>query len=634
MVDGRFARKGTDVFLNRHARPAVIRPTSAGVLPVSLMLTGLAAALCASASTAIAEPRHAIAMHGQPLYPRDFKAFAYIDPSAPKSGRITYGVQGSFDSLNPFIPKGDASRGLRDGGHENYVFEGMMVRGQDEAFTLYCLICATVEVPPDRSWVEFKIRPEAAFSDGTPLTSADVAHSFQLLRENGRPNVTIPYKKVDRVETPDSATVRFVFKDGGDRELALIMGSMPILPKHKVSAEDFPKTTLVAPTGSGPYVVATVDPGARLVLKRNPNYWGRDLSVNRGLNNYDEIRFEYYRSENALFEAFKAGLVDVLPEADPSRWSTRYDFPAVADGRVVKDIIPTALPKGMYGFVFNTRRPVFSDIRVREALASLFDFEWVNKNLYFGLYRRSGSYFEGSELSSLGRPADATERGLLAAYPDAVRTDVMDGRWKPTGTDGSGRDRAVLKAAIDLLATAGWKLDNGAMRNAAGEAMQFELIIQSPDQERVALAYQRTLKQIGVEASVRALDSSQYQRRWSTFDFDMLPWSYGASLSPGNEQLQRWSAVAAEKQGSFNFAGAREPAIDAMIGAMLEATSREAFVSATRAFDRVLISGFYVVPLFHKSDQWIARWGRIARPETSSVWGAVLGAWYVKSSAP
>lgn len=617
----------------RSARLAPTRRRTGAPVPARLAACGALAIFVVFDAPEVraAGPAHAIAMHGEPLYPAGFTHFRFADPAAPKGGRITWGAFGSFDSLNPFIVKGQPARGLRDGGQENYVYESLMVRGQDEAFTLYCLICATVEVPNDRSWVEFKIRPEARFSDGEPVEAEDVAHSFELLRDEGRPNVAAAYRRVARVETPDPRTVRFVFGGEPDKELPLIMGLMPILPKHRMSREDFARTSLAPPVGSGPYRVAQVDPGTMLVLQRNPDYWGRDLPVKRGFDNFDEIRFEYYRTQTSLFESFKAGRIDVYNEGDPNRWQTNYDFPAVAEGRVIKETFETSLPRGMYGFVFNTRRPIFEDVRVREALAALFDFEWVNKNLYFDLYRRTGSYFQGSELSALGRPADEAERALLGPHQAAVRADVLDGTWRPPAMDGSGRDRAALKAAIDKLSAAGWSLAGGRMRHAAsGRVLAFELIVQTQEQERIALVYQRTLKQIGIEVSVRTLDSAQYQRRRTTFDFDMTPWTWSASLSPGNEQWHRWSVASADVEGSFNLAGAKQPGHDALIGAMLAADTREAFVSAVRAFDRLLISGFYVVPLYHQPQVWLARWTRIERPSVQSATGPVTAAWWAK----
>lgn len=581
------------------------------------------------ALAASAEPAHGIAMQGTLKHPKGFTHFPYVNPDAPKGGSLTVGFIGSFDSLNPFIVKGSAASGLRAGTSGNYIYESLLERAYDEAFSLYGLIAETVEMPPDRSFVAFTLRPEARFSDGTPLTVADVIHSFELLRDKGRPNTRTAYSKVDRIETSGDRSIKFIFKDATDKELPLIIGLMPILPKHAMSAELFEQTSLVPPIGSGPYVVAAVEPGTRVVFKRNPDYWGRDLPVKRGMDNFDEVRLEYFRDQTSLFEAFKKGLIDVYPDGDPNSWSSAYDFPAVRDGRVVKDVIPTGLPKGMNGFVFNTRRPIFADVRVREALAAAFDFEWMNQNLFFGLFRRSGSYFQGSELSALGVPASDAEKALLAPFPNVVRADVMDGTYKPVATDGSGRDRVALRRVIDLLAAAGWTLQGGAMKNAKGEPLTFELLITTRDQERLALAYQRTLKTIGVDLKIRSVESQQYQQRRQMFDFDMTPNLYTASLSPGNEQLTRWGAASADQNGSFNFAGAREPAIDAMIQALLSATDRESFIAATRAYDRVLISGFYVVPLFHLADQWLARWTHIERPDPS-LYGSLQITWWRK----
>lgn len=603
---------------------------------------GLAALLLgvALAGGAAAAPMHGLAMHGEPALGPGFDHFPYVNPQAPKGGRITLGTSGSFDSLNPFIVKGNPARGLRDafflrdGGQENYVYESLMLRGLDEPFTLYCLICASVEVPDDRSWVEFRLRPEAAFSDGHPIRAEDVLHSLMLLRDYGRPNVATAYKKVVRTETPDELTVRLVFADGSDREMPLIMGLMPILPKHAMSVEQFDRTSLTPPIGSGPYVVADVKAGSQMTLKRNPAYWGRDLNVMRGLYNFDEIRFDYYRLDTAQFEAFKAGRIDINLETDANRWRTGYDFPAVADGEVIKDVFTHALPKTMTGIVFNTRRPVFADVRVREALARLYDFEWVNAQLYFGLYRRTASFFEGSELSSVGRPASPEERALIAPFPDAVRADVLEGTWRPAKTDGSGRDRAVLKSALDLLASAGWKLEKGTLRNAEGRPLQFELIMVAlAEQEKIALAWQRSLKLLGIDLVIRIIDASEYQNRRTSYDFDTTFWSWNASLSPGNEQNFRWSSAAADIDGTFNLPGVRSPAADAMIQAMLTARTRGDFVAAVRAFDRVLISGFYIVPLQHQPDIWIARWNRIARPEQNALVGPVTAAWWVRPEA-
>ena len=590
---------------------------------LSAALAALAMAMIAP-SVPTAEPAHAISMHGVPLYGADFDHFAYADPAAKKGGRIVYAVIGSFDSLNPLIVKGAAVQSIRGN-----VYESLMARGFDEPFSLYGLIAETVETAEDRSWVEFRLRETARFSDGEPIRADDVVFSWQLLRDHGRPNHRSYYSKVSEVQTPDIMTVRFVFNESGDREMPLIMGLMPILPSLLIDPDTFEDTTLGAPIGSGPYLVGAVDPGASVTLTRNPDYWGADLAVNRGFYNFDEIRYDYYRDENSLFEAFKKGLVDVMPDSDPTRWSTGYDFPAANDGRIVREEFETGTPKGMTGLVFNTRREIFSDLRVREALAGLFDFKWVNQTYFFNTYARTGSYFQASELSALGRPVDAHERELLAPFGNAVLPAVMDGSYQPVETDGSGRDRGPMRQALKLFADAGYVLKGNTLVNAAsGAAFSFEILTKTREQERLALAYKRSLSRIGIDISIRTVDSAQYQRRLQTFDYDMIEYSWGASLSPGNEQSFRWSMAAADQEGSFNFAGAKEPAIDAMIAALLSAESREDFVSAVRALDRVLISGHYVVPLYHLPNQWVARWAWIGRPEKTSLYGYLPQTWW------
>jgi peptide/nickel transport system substrate-binding protein len=404
---------------------------------------------------------------------------------------------------------------------------------------------------------------------------------------------------------------------------------MPVLAKHATDAAKFEETTFRPLVGSGPYVVSDVKPGRSATFRRDPNYWGRDLGVNRGFWNFDELKLDYYRDANANFEAFKRGLYDVRVETDPGRWESAYNVPATRSGQIVKDEFPTGLPKGMSALVFNTRRPVFADIRVREAIGLLFDFVWINHNFFFDRYRRTTSYFEGSELSAHGRAADASERALLAPFPGAVRDDVLDGTWSPPTTDGSGRDRDTLREALALLSDAGFELEKGALRNkTTGNALTFEMLVTTKDQERLALTFARDLKRAGIEASIRVVDSVQYEQRRQTFDFDMIQYFWDASLSPGNEQSFYWGSAAAEQPGSRNYMGAKNPAIDAMIAAMLAARGREDFVTAVRALDRVLISGFYVVPLFHLPSQWVARWTRIQRPAETSLSGYLEETWW------
>jgi peptide/nickel transport system substrate-binding protein len=374
-------------------------------------------------------------------------------------------------------------------------------------------------------------------------------------------------------------------------------------------------------------VVAEVRPGESVLLKRDPDYWGRDLAVTRGLNNFDEIKFDYYRDGNTWFEAFKRKLYDVRFESDPGRWTTQYDFPAARAG-LVRETIESGQPKPFYGFVFNTRRAPFSDMRVRQALIELFDFEWVNKNLYFDAYRRSASYFDGSELSALGRPADAREHALLAPFPTAVREDVMQGRYAPPVSDGSGRDRNRLRRALELLEGAGWHLEGGVLVDGTRRPFDFEILVATKDDERLALAYARMLKRAGISVTVRNVDATQYERRRITYDFDMLPYTWGQSLSPGNEQEFYFGSRSADIEGTRNYMGAKNPAIDAMIEALLAARTRENFVSAVRALDRVLMSGLYVVPLYYLPSTWIARWPSVGRPRTVSLYGALLESWW------
>jgi peptide/nickel transport system substrate-binding protein len=585
----------------------------------------MAVVFAALATPCIAQPRHAIAMHGEPAWPESFSAVPYADPNARKGGRLVQGALGTFDSLNPLIVKGLPAQNIR-----GYVIESLMARGYDEPFTLYGLLAQTIETNDERSFVTFTLDPRAKFSDGKPVTPEDVVFSWQLLRDRGRPNHRTYYSKVKSAEISGRA-IRFDLSGANDRELPLILGLMPVLAKHAVNPETFEETSFDPPVGSGPYRITAVKPGDSVTMTRDPNYWGRDLPIYRGLWNFDKVRFDYYRDANSYFEAFKKGLYDVRAEQDPSRWATQYDFPALRDGRVVKESFPYALPKPLDALVFNTRRPIFADIRVREAIGLLLDFEWLNKNFYFGAYKRTASYFEGSELTFSGHPADARERELLKPFPNAVRADVMDGSWRPPANDGSGRDRDTLKKALSLLSQAGFDLDGTILRARDTKApFEFELLVTTKDMERLGLAFARDVKRAGIAVRVRHVDAVQFDRRKLTYDFDMIPYKYDQSLSPGNEQSFYWSVASADEQGTRNYMGAKNPAIDAMIAALLSARERADFVSAVRALDRVLVSGFYVVPLFHLPEQWIARWTQIEHPAKTSLFGYLPETWWHK----
>lgn len=579
---------------------------------------------------AIAAPRAAIAMHGMPALAPSFTHLPYANPDAPKGGRLVQSALGTFDSLNPFVVQGIAPPEIRD-----YVIESLMTRNYDEPFTLYGLLARSIETDPDRSFVTFRLDPAARFSDGTPVTAADVAFSWKLLRDHGRPNYRFYYRKVARVETPDSRTIRFDFAHAHDRELPLILGLMPVLAKHSVDPATFENGGLKPLIGSGPYVIGRVEPGRSVSFKRDPHYWGRNLAVNRGLWNFDTIRIDYYRDANAQFEAFKTGLVDVRAEDDPGRWQTGYDFPAARAGRVVKEVFPTKTPKPLSALVFNTRRAIFSDIRAREAISDLFDFAWVNRNFFYGLYRRCAGYFDDSELSSVGRPAGARERALLAPFPNAVRPSVMAGTWRPPTSNGSGRDRHAVARALKLFRSAGYVVKDTKLRSMrTGRPFTFEIMVTHRDQERLALAFQQNLKHAGIDVRVRMVDPVQYEERRQTYDYDMIYNVWDQSLSPGNEQNFYWSSAAADTPGTRNYMGAKNPAIDAMIAAILRARTRADLVAAVRALDRVLISGVYVVPLFYRPGQWVARWTYIRHPAVTSASGYRPETWWHAQSRP
>ncbi len=577
-----------------------------------------------------AEPRHGIAMHGEPALPADFAHWPYANPGAPKGGRLVIGFQGTFDSLNPFnVKSGSTAQGLNTN-----VFQTLMARNMDEPFSLYGQIAQSIDTNEDRSRVTFRLNPKARFSDGSPITSRDVRFTLELLREKGRPQSRNTYSMVKAIETPDDHTITYDLTGANDRELPLILALMPVLSKAHTDVERFSETSLEPPVASGPYMIARVQPGQSITLKRNPDYWAKDLPSSKGLFNFDEIRIEYYRDATSLYEAFKAGLIDYREETNPARWRNGYDFPAVQDGRVKVEEQRLGLPKGLQGFAFNTRRDMFKDVRLREALSLMFDFEWINTKLFGGLYTRTKSFFDESDLSSVGRPADERERALLARFPDIVRPEMMQGTWTPPRTDASGRDRENGRRAVALLKEAGYVMREGQLVEArSGQALRFEIMVGDRSQERLAVHFAGALARIGVEARVRLVDEVQYQRRRQKFDFDMMIGTWAASASPGNEQRSRWSSTSATQEASFNLAGARSPAIDALINDILSAKAREDFVAAVRAYDRVLLSGFYVVPLFHVSNQWFAYSAKLAHPQQAArfaapLYGATLDSWW------
>lgn len=595
---------------------------------LSVLLAAAALLAVAASGRATAEPRqdgaHGIAMHGRPALPRDFAHLPYVNPDAPKGGRIVLGQHGTFDSLTAFIVRGVAAAGLRD-----YVYESLLGRSLDEPFSLYGLIARTIDVPPDRRSITFHLDPRARFSDGRPVTTDDVIFSWEQLKDKGLPYMRAHYRTVQKATVVQPGSVRFDFDPHGNREAPLLLGLMPILPKHLIDPESFELTSLDPPVGSGPYKVAAVDAGRSITYQRDPDWWGRDLPINRGRFNFDEVRYDYYRDASALFEAFKAGQISLRPEEDPARWTEATSLPAVNEGRARIAEFDLGVPAGMAAFAFNNRRWPFADQRVRQALILMFDFEWVNRNLYHGSFTRTQSYFERSVLASTGRAADARERALLAPFAKYVKPEVLEGAWSLPSSDGSGHNRENLSRAIALLKEAGFSLSKGKMRAGDGRALSFEILAASRAQERLMLAYTNTLRRLGIDVRVRQADSSQYQERLRTFDFDMIQANWPASLSPGNEQINRWGSNAADIERSLNYPGVKNPAVDAMIEALLKAEEREDFEAAVRALDRVLISGDYVVPLFHLKRQWVGYWANLQPAPRPTLYGFNVDTWWM-----
>ncbi|MER8420081.1 extracellular solute-binding protein [Mesorhizobium sp. M1329] len=587
-----------------------------------------------SLQPALSEPKHALAMQGEPAMPSDYKHFNYVNPDAPKGGSITYCVVCSFDNLNPFILRSlrTTARGMMDQAFGNLVFEPLMQRNYDEAFSLYGLLADTADMDPERKSIEFHLDPSAKWSDGEPVTPEDVLFTYDVFTEKGRPPYSLRMKAIAKLEKTGDRSVRFTFNDKADREFPLIIALTPIIPKHAFNKDTFDRTTLKPVIGSGPYTVAQVVPGQRIVFKRNPDYWGKDVPSKRGFDNYDQITIEYFLNANAKQEAFKKGICAIDDDSDPVKRERDLDFPAFHRGEVIAETFDTGIPPAVNGFLFNTRLPKFSNPVVRRALGMLYDFEWANKNLFGGKYTRTMSFWQNSELSALGHPASEREKALLAPYPGRVPADVMDGTYRPPVTDGSGQDRKVLKAAFELLKSAGYTLQDGAMLDPEGKPFGFEILTASQDEERLAAIYQRTLEKLGIDVGIRSLDGDQIQSRKQRFDFEVLVGSTGFnnSLSPGIEQTGRWGSAAAKAEGSFNLAGVADPAVDAAIEAMLRARSKEDYVAAVRVLDRLLISGNYMVPTQHNNQQWLAYWNYLEHPQKTPIYGYQLPTWWRK----
>lgn len=593
-----------------------------GRCPVAFFAV-LSLALSAGVATGAADDaRHGIAMYGEPKYGKGFPHFDYVDPEAPKGGSVTLSALGGFDTLNPYTIRGVPAAGIAE------IFDTLMVEALDEPFTQYPLVAETVEVPPDRSWVAFTLRPEARFHDGTAIGVKDVIFTFETLRRT-HPFYRAYYQNVGKVEQIGERTVKFSFVPGDNRELPLILGQLPVLPRHYWEGRDFEATTLDPPLGSGPYRIAHLEPGRSITYERVPDYWGRDLPVNVGRFNFGSIRYEYYFDPGVALQAFNGGLVDFRVENVAKNWATAYDKGAVATGRLKMEEIPIKTPAGMQGFVFNTRRPVFSDPRVRHAVAEAFDFEWANRVLFYGAYKRAGSYFENSDMAAEGLPS-ANEMKLLEPLRGKIPDEVFKMPYQPPSAGNPGAVRENLLKARDLLDEAGWVIRDGRRVNAeTGMPLTFTILLNSPSMERVALPFVANLRRLGIDARVRTVDTAQYQNRLQDFDFDMTVGVWGQSLSPGNEQRDFWTSQAADRPGSRNLAGIRSEAVDRLVDLLISATTREELRTRASALDRVLLWGHYVIPHWYAGAIRVAYWNKLEHPDDLPPYGIAFDAWWV-----
>lgn len=574
-------------------------------------------------SSANAAPANGIAMHGQPKYGKNFKNFAYVNPDAPKGGVLKMAASGTFDTFNPFVIKGTPAAGI------SLIYDTLTVESADEPFSEYGLVARTIEMPKDRTWVAFTLNPKAKFSDGTPVTAEDVVFSFNVLREQGLPMFRYYYGNVATAEAQDGGRVLFTFKEGDNRELPLILGQMPVLPAHFWKGKDFSATTLEIPVGSGPYRVKSFEQGRFVVYERNPDWWGADLAVSKGFYNFDEIRYDYYRDATVAVEALKAGAYDLRIENEAKKWLTAYTDFGEKQSFAKKEFFH-GLPSGMQGFVFNTRRPLFADVRVREAIALMFDFEWSNKNLFSGQYLRTKSYFDNSELAAKGKPSK-DELALLNPFKDSLPPEVFTTPFDLPKTNASGFLRPQMRRAFSLLEQAGWTVRDGVLKNAEGQPFEFEILLDTASAgawERITLPYVKNLQKLGIKATVRAVDMTQYNNRLAQFDYDMIVAVWGQSTSPGNEQRYFWGTAAADSAGSRNYAGIRDAAVDALIEKIIEAPDRQKLIAATRALDRVLLWNWYVVPHWHVPANRLVFWDKFGYPTDRLTKGVQLTTWW------
>ena len=595
------------------------------------------------ATPALAQPAvtrsHAITILGTPALPADFPRFPYVNPDAPKGGEAVFAQIGSFDGFNPFILRGNAAIGTgaqwqpgvggtaagTAGGH---VWESLLVGSADETDTGYGHLAAVIERPADGMWIAFEIRPEAKFADGTPVLASDVVWTFNTLMEKGRPSIRVAYADVQDCVAESERRVVFHFKSNGNRDLPLSVGGLPVLPQHWWESRDFTKPLTEAPLGSGPYRVDHFDLGRTVTYARRDDWWAKDMPTGRGVQNFDRVRIEYFRDPTVAMQAFKAGQIDYRQENISKQWATAYDFPAVEKGLVVKDPIKHQLPTGIQGWIMNTRRAVFRDARVREALGQVWDFEWTNRNLFYNAYVRSHSYFGNTPQEAQGLP-DAAETALLDPYREALPPALFTEPFKLPVTDGSGNNREGLRRALALLKEAGWTVKDRKLVDAAGAQMTFTILLSDPSLERIALPFQQWLQRLGIEVGIRTVDTAQFERLTDDFDFDMTTMIFPGSTLPGNELRDEFSCEGAKTAGSSNLAGVCEPVVDALVDRLVRAQDRETLATAGRALDRVLLRGWYLIPHYHDEIFKVAKWDRFGDPGKPVRDGFVLDSWWV-----
>ena len=572
----------------------------------------------------VAIEQHGISMHGQTKLSAHYEQFSYTDNQAIKAGKITHARIGSFDSLNPFVIHATAPDSIN-----NYVFESLLIKHFDEPFALYGLLAKNIVMPAHRQSITFTLHEDAKFSDGHPVNADDVIFSYETLKKKGRPNHRYYYNKVKRIEKIGSHKILFTFDETeSDQEMPLIIGLMPILPQHIYQDIDFTKTGHLIPIGSGPYVIKNFTIGKQVNYAFNENYWGKNKAFSKNRNNIKQLTFDYYRDENSAFEAFKSGLIDIWIETDPLRWKYSYNFSAVKDGKIIKENVPTQTPSGLLGFVFNTRNKLFSDINVRHALTEMFNFEWVNKTFYANHYIRTQSYFGKSDLTSHLHSIKPEEQAILGKA--TLSTHVKKYGYSAPKGDIRGYNRQARNKALRLMTKAGYEVKNGEMRHKETKyPFEFEILVQTQEHKRLALAYQHMLRRIGIKMIIRYIDSSQYQMRLHNFNYDMIIHNWYVSLSPGKEQAFYWGSEAATQHGSRNYTGLKNIYVDQAITALTTSKNRNEFIMATRALDRLIMDGNYVIPLFYRPHQWVAHWNHVKHSDRHSIYGVQFDTWWV-----